>query len=176
MKNIKKYTIVIFIIGVLGYLFYLGVQERLPIGDDMSVLYADQGRTHIQVGEAHPTYNSNPPSSGWHYASPVDPGFYDKAILDEYIVHNLEHGDVWIAYRPSVGKDVVEKLRAFAGARMVISPREANATDVALVAWRHVDAFNIENGLIDETRIRDFIARYKNRGPEKVPASTHVRQ
>lgn len=175
----KKYFIVAIIIGVLGYLFYLayaGAKANVPTGADMSVVYADQGRMHIQVGAEHPVYNSNPPSSGWHYASPVDPGFYDKAVPDEYIVHNLEHGDVWIAYRPGIGKDVVEKLRAFADARTVIAPREANTTDIALSAWAHVDAFNIENGLLNETRVHDFIARYKNRGPEKVPASTHIKK
>ena len=148
----------------------------MPKGADMSVLYADQGRTHIQTDAEHPAYNSNPPSSGWHYATPVNPGFYDKAIADEYIVHNLEHGDVWIAYRSDIGNDVVEKLRVFADARTVIVPREANVTDIALVAWGRVDAFNIENGQLDETRIRDFIARYKNRGPEKVPATMNVQR
>lgn len=176
MKNFKKYIIVIFIIGALAYLFYLGVQERLPIGDDMSVLYVDQGRMHIQVGAEHPAYNSNPPSSGWHYASPVDPGFYDKEVADEYLVHNLEHGNVWIAYRPDIGDDLIKKLRTFASAWTVIAPREKNETDVALVAWGRVDAFNIENGILDEARVSDFITRYKNRGPEKVSVFTHVRK
>ncbi|MBI2046387.1 MAG: DUF3105 domain-containing protein [Parcubacteria group bacterium] len=168
----KKYIFAILIIGALGYFLYLGVKTNTPTGADMSVAYADQGRTHIQVGTAHSAYNSNPPSSGWHYANPADPGFYAEAVADEYFIHNLEHGDVWIAYRPGIADDAVAKLRAFAGARTVIAPREANETDIALVAWRHVDAFNIENGLLDETRIRDFITRYQNKGPEKVPAST----
>ena len=168
----KKIAIWVLIAGVLGYLLYLGVRAQVPEGADMSVAYADQGRTHIQVGAAHPEYNYNPPSSGWHYANPADPGFYSEAVADEYFIHNLEHGDVLITYRPDIGNEVVEKLRAFASARMVIAPRAANETDIALVAWRRVDAFNIENGSLDETRIRDFITRYQNKGPEKVPAST----
>ena len=168
----KKIAIIFLIIGALGYLLYIGIKTQLPIGADMSVVYADQGRTHIQVGVAHPVYNSNPPSSGWHYANPADPGFYDTEIADEYIVHNLEHGDVWIAYRPGISDDIVVKLRAFASARTVIAPREANTTDIALVAWGNVDVFNIENKQLNETRIHDFIARYENRGPEKVPANT----
>jgi hypothetical protein len=168
----KKYFIAILIIGALGYAFYLGVKANMPTVADTSVLYADQGREHIQVDATHPEYNSNPPSSGWHYANPADPGFYSETVADEYFVHNMEHGDIWIAYHPDIENDFVEILRTFANARTVIAPRAANETDIALVAWRRVDAFNIENDLLDETRIRDFITRYQNKGPEQVPAST----
>ncbi|MBI5005145.1 MAG: DUF3105 domain-containing protein [Candidatus Lloydbacteria bacterium] len=172
----KKIAIGVLIVGALGYLFYLGVRAQIPKGADMSIAYADQGRTHIQVGSAHPEYNSNPPSSGWHYSNPADPGFYAEAVADEYVVHNLEHGDVWIAYHPRVGADMIQKLRTFATVWTVITPREANTTDIALVAWGHMDAFNTMNGALDETRVHDFIARYKNRGPEKVPVADHVQK
>jgi len=60
--------------------------------------FASQGQTHIASGAAHPAYSSNPPTSGWHYASPARAGFYEEPIADETLIHNLEHGHVVISY------------------------------------------------------------------------------
>ena len=62
-----------------------------------------------------------------------------------------------------------DELKKFAFSKVLISPREENETDIALVAWERVDGFNLEDGKIPETRIRDFINRYRNQGPEKMP-------
>ena len=34
--------------------------------------YPELGRDHIFPGQAHPDYNSNPPTSGWHFPQPAD--------------------------------------------------------------------------------------------------------
>lgn len=59
---------------------------------------SSQGQDHIAVGSAHPEYNSNPPTSGWHYAEPVTAGIYDREYPDENLLHSLEHGYVTISY------------------------------------------------------------------------------
>jgi hypothetical protein len=59
-----------------------------------------QARTHIQVGDAHEPYNTEPPTSGPH-AGTVRADFYDEAPPDENLVHNLEHGYVIIWYNCS---------------------------------------------------------------------------
>ncbi|MDO8564921.1 MAG: DUF3105 domain-containing protein, partial [bacterium] len=87
-----------------------------------------------------------------------------------YAIHNLEHGDVWITYHPRVSEEIKEELKKFAFAKVLISPREANDTDIALVAWERVDKFNLDGGELPEDRIRDFIKRYRNKGPEQIPA------
>jgi hypothetical protein len=35
---------------------------------------------------------------------------YREAVLDETAVHSLEHGAVWITYRPDLAPDDVERL------------------------------------------------------------------
>ena len=57
-----------------------------------------QGAQHISVGAVHAPYNSNPPTSGPHYAQPAAWGVYGSELLDEQVIHNLEHGGVWISY------------------------------------------------------------------------------
>jgi len=167
-KSIAHFTLWVLILIVVGYGIFLLAQTAGPDSEDFSVAYEIQGRDHIVDGATHPEYNSNPPSSGWHYASPVRGGFYNELLPDERVIHNLEHGDIWIAYRSDINGEAKEILESFAGQYIVVSPRSLNDGDISLVAWGRVDTFNIENGIIDEGRIKDFIKRYDNRGPEKV--------
>lgn len=162
--------IVVAVLGFGGWGIAALVKGQAPTGPDHSAFFPAQSSEHIQVGAEHPAYNSNPPSGGWHYSLTAKKKFYDEPIDDGYAIHNLEHGDVWITYHPRVGASVKDELKKFAFSRVLISPREANETDIALVAWERVDAFNLENGRLPEERINDFIKRYRNKGPEKLPA------
>ncbi|MBI2100879.1 MAG: DUF3105 domain-containing protein [Candidatus Vogelbacteria bacterium] len=179
MKN-KWLTIIIVIILVAlgGWWFVREVQERIPAVADQSTAYPELGRDHIPVGAEHPPYNSNPPSSGWHYAETAKLGFYavdEPSPADENLIHNIEHGEIWIAYRPTIPEPIQEALKQFAAESLVIiTPRSANDTDIALVAWGRVDKWDLEPaGALDEQRIRDFITRWRNRGPEKVSPAVH---
>lgn len=167
-KSLVRYSLSVLIVAALGYGIFLLAQNAGPDGEDFSVSYPDLGRNHVAVGATHPEYNSNPPSSGWHYASPARGGFYDKSLPDEQVIHNLEHGDIWIAYHPRVSDEVKSILKKFAGRYVVVSPRSENEGDISLVAWGRVDTFSVENEILDEKRVKDFISRYDNRGPENI--------
>lgn len=163
-------TITVILLGLAGWGITAAVQENAPEGPDSSTFYPAQNRDHIEVGAEHPAYNSNPPSGGWHYGLTARKKFYDEPVPDGYIIHNMEHGDIWIAYHPRVSQEVKNELKKFAFSKILISPREQNDTDIALVAWERVDKFNLDGQALPESRIRDFIKRYRNKGPEKIPA------
>ena len=78
-----------------------------------------QGETHIDLGQSHASYNSVPATSGWHYAQPLAPvrwGLHDEVVLDEYRLHNLEHGGVGVHYDcPEGCPELVAQLRRAAG-------------------------------------------------------------
>ncbi len=146
------------------------------------VYYPQIGQEHIQLKDPLPKpYNSNPPSSGAHYPSPANWGVYDYEVNDRFFIHNLEHGGIWISYRPlsatsSVNVHVVEHLKAivdeFGGSKIVMAPRAANDTDIAVVAWTRVLKFDLVGGDISDdqlNQIRQFYRALKNRGPEFVP-------
>lgn len=171
-KKTKRALVWIVILAAIALAAYWGIRKSAPEGLDMSTGYPIQGVEHIAEGSSHPPYNSNPPSSGWHYSETALTGFYDEPVLDEHIVHNLEHGDIWIAYHPRISESFKEELKKFDANKVIITPREANDFDVALVAWGRVDAFNIEVAL-DKNRISSFIKRYVNQGPERIPTSAH---
>lgn len=87
------YAVVILIIA--GGLFFIVRQLTAPMP---GTAYQIQGREHITVGASHLPYNSNPPTSGPHYDNAAPWGIYDHELPDEQLIHNLEHGGVWISY------------------------------------------------------------------------------
>lgn len=129
----------------------------------------DQGRQHVGPGHGH-TYNSNPPTSGPHFAQPAEWGIYKEEIPDEVLVHNLEHGGIWISYKPGIPEDVIVKLESFRekyGRKIIVAPRSANDTDIALAAWTRLDKFSVSE--YSDERVEEFIKAYRNKGPEFVP-------
>ncbi|MBI2175194.1 MAG: DUF3105 domain-containing protein [Parcubacteria group bacterium] len=174
MRALRKWIIVIMIAAGFGAGIILFLGRQLPEGEDMSRTVPLQGVEHIAQGAAHPPYNSNPPTSGWHYADPARSGFYTNAVADETVIHNLEHGDVWVAYHPRIPDEVKNALRDFALTKVIITLREENDMDITLAAWGRIDMFDLADGNLsdaDRARIDGFIKRYRNRGPERVLSS-----
>ena len=56
---------------------------------------------------------------------------------------------------------------------MVVTKRALNDTDIALAAWRRLDAFDLVDGVLDEQRVKDFITRFANQGPERISPGAH---
>lgn len=129
-----------------------------------------QGQQHIQPGQTHPAYNSDPPTSGWHYDTPLAAGFREQPAADEQVVHNLEHGHVVISYDCSKLTDcqgVKEQLRRLAERyrnwKITIVPRQNADAAIALTAWGWLDKLDG----FDEARIAAFINAWRDRGPER---------
>ena len=62
------------------------------------LVFEDQGREHLPVGQRYDFYNSNPPTSGPHAPAPADWGVHEEQVPKEVPVHNMEHGGVVIWY------------------------------------------------------------------------------
>ena len=174
-KKIRNWTIVVVILGLVIWGMFSLIQGVSPEGKDFSksipVLSDDSHVNSISSVE----YNSNPPTSGPHYGTPARPGFRGTTIDDGNLIHSMEHGLVWISYHPSIGAEA-EKLRNIAGPFTVITQREANDADIAIASWGRLDTFDLEDNIIDTDdlqRIDDFVKRYANKGPEKIPAGQH---
>jgi hypothetical protein len=70
------------------------------------------------------TYSVIPPVGGQHNATWMNCGVYDRPVPSERAVHNLEHGAVWITYRPSLPQSEVDQLRAFVQKQALVSSTE----------------------------------------------------
>lgn len=168
MKRLMGVGIAVLILGGLIFWFSTYLQRRsqnLP-----GVFYPEAGRTHIPSGTHSPNYNSNPPTSGNHYGQSAEWGIYTEELTDETLIHDLEHGGVWISYRPSISEDIRKKLEAFYqkyGRKIIVTPRSANDADIAVAAWTRLDKFMVAE--YSDERVERFIRAYRNKGPEYVP-------
>jgi hypothetical protein len=173
-RRLAMYTVITLFLGAGSYGLYYFAQTSGREGPDFSrAVPVMTDINHIPEGWSwFVQYNSNPPTSGPHYDQTARSGFREVEISDGHIVHNLEHGDVWISYHPRVSDEVKEQLKQFAHPKVIITPRQKNDTDIALAAWGRLDKFDLEDGTVPVQRIRDFIRRYMHRGPEQVPGAS----
>ena len=117
------------------------------------------GRSHRQGDLDYP--GKKPPSGGNHNPIPLTCGFYDQQPPDEFAVHSLEHGAVWIAYGPSVSPADVLVLRAFAKHdHVIVSPYAGMDSPISIVAWEH----RLEVAAASDPRIGQFVDAFAN-GP-----------
>lgn len=151
-------------LGLLIALMYSGDPGKEDPSDVQS--FEIQGQDHIEVGASHPGYNSNPPTSGPHYAEPADWGAYQEELPDEQLVHNLEHGGIWISYKgvdERTKRQLEDVARANPGS-VIVTPRSRNDAPIVLASWGKL----LKLQQFDEGRIRSFIDQYKNQSPEPV--------
>lgn len=100
MENRKptKLLIVAFLLGILllgAYWIYKETTKPLPGG-----IVEDMGAEHI-TDISGISYNSNPPTSGPHFAVWAKRGIYDRVISDGHLIHSLEHGYIVVSYNCS---------------------------------------------------------------------------
>ena len=165
------------IILIVGIIIWIA---RMPAPIPPGVAFAGQGQEHVDLSYQF-SYNSNPPTSGPHYSSPAGWSIYDYEVADKIFIHNLEHGGIWISYRPGISAKAIEDLKSivneFYGSQIVMAPRSANDTDIAVAAWMHLYKFDLTgDGLTDKQKedIRTFYMALKNHGPEFVPGMTGI--
>lgn len=171
------------VIAIVGLVFLTGSKAKsLPkeLGEKIAI-DPTNGQQHINIGDPHPPYSSNPPTSGPHYNAvgfgPIECKVFDNEVKDEGVIHNLEHGAIWISYKDKNDSQLAKDLKDnFGGeSKIVISPRAANDSKIAVAGWGRLmklDSF-------DKEKIEQFIKLYKN-GPD-VPeplagCGTHTQQ
>jgi len=155
----------------LGYFGWQSLQPKPGVSVPI------MGAQHIQVGEQHEPYNSDPPTSGPHYLQPAQAGFYDEALPDEQLVHNLEHGYVVIWYNCTKLTDTscdsfkaqIRGVMDRAGTvgvsgstKLIAVPRPSLPGPIAATSWGRLYqpvAFNIDELLV-------FIKDFRNHAPE----------
>jgi hypothetical protein len=134
------------------------------------------GQDHIQPNEQPDNWNSTPPTSGDHLATPLPPGVYDNDQDMRAMVHNEEHGYVVILYK-GIPDDQVEQLRKFVeardGSKLVLSPWSGlEKPGVALVAWQNLEILERVNMDVVQAFVNDFMlpGATKSTAPEPTAA------
>lgn len=127
-------------------------------------------RRHISEG-TKVEYNTVPPTSGDHYARWAECGFEEFELVDERVVHNLEHGNIVISYNLE-DTDEIDQLRKvfddIGPSKLwgVARPYDAIPTGtIVAAAWGISDTMTT----IDKERLEKFFDTYAgNLGPERL--------
>ena len=130
--------------------------------------HSDNGREHVDTKEYG---GDQPPTSGPH-ASPLAWGMYDTEVRDDQVLHNLEHGGIYVSYQPSLPKDQTEKLTKllfepfsnseFQPKKIILAPRVANKSPIELSSWRRSEELQTYN----QVKIEEYIKKNLGKSPE----------
>lgn len=112
------------------------------------------------------TYAQTPPAGGVHNSVWQNCGVYTTPLANENAVHSLEHGAIWITYRPDLPADQVAALQALtrqSGYRL-LSPYPDLPSPVVASAW----GYQLKLDQANDPRLASFIQRYEQnpQGPE----------
>jgi putative peptide zinc metalloprotease protein len=113
-------------------------------------------RNHVTTPVSYP---QSPPVGGDHSPIWQNCGFYDAPIANENGVHSLEHGAIWITYRPDLPQHQVEALRKLANSErhVLVSPYPDLTAPLMASAWTRRASLSSP----DDPRLDDFIHRFR---------------
>ena len=105
-------------------------------------------------------YQLRPPAGGAHNPKWLNCGFYDEPTPDENLVHDLEHGAVWLAYSPDLAAADLQVIHDMARAnpKIVATPYPDLAAGVAVVATAWARQLTLDS--VDDPRLDAFSAQY----------------
>ncbi|MCM0677110.1 DUF3105 domain-containing protein [Micromonospora phytophila] len=151
--------------SIIGYGAWASFQGSKPWEDRAAdiegiVNFREKDKKLVEGGNHQAgaiTYSVLPPVAGPHNAAWQNcmGDVYDAPIANEHAVHSLEHGAVWVTYRPDLPADQVTKLREKVQGKekLMLSPFEGLDKAVSLQAWGY--QLKVDNA--DDKRIDDFI-------------------
>jgi hypothetical protein len=173
LRNVV-FTITVLVVAIVGYrLVTRKTPEEIAFEQEIDVVSLEgkveefeiEGANHVSPGQSV-SYNTNPPTSGSHWANPADWRFNDKELPDEQLVHNIEHGGIWITYK-DLDEVSINKLKSIAknnSNSVVITKREENDDPIVIASWGRM----IRLSEVDEAMIQKYIDTYINQSPEKL--------
>ncbi|MFG1701604.1 DUF3105 domain-containing protein [Nonomuraea sp. M3C6] len=149
--------IIVVLVGVVG--FYLVNQARETSLDAVTSVKYDAGQ-HVA---ASVKYKETPPVGGEHNNYWQQCAIYDKPIHSEHAVHSMEHGAVWITYRPDLPKAQIDKLKEVASSTgqqdyMLVSPFPNLPSPVVASSWGH----QLKLQSPEDPKLGAFIKKYQN--------------
>lgn len=172
----NKVFVTIIAVLVIGMFGYVAVKKKdAPTQRERpGVAHVDKGRQHVVAGSV--TYDGpEPPTSGDH-SEPVPWQIYTQEIPDMNVIHNMEHGGVYISYRPDLPANQVAKIQAlffapysnkdFTVSKAILAPRAKNDAPIIMSSWLRsmkLDSF-------DEQKMIEYYRQNVGKSPE--PAAT----
>jgi len=111
-------------------------------------------------------YPQTPPVGGDHSEQWQNCGVYTEPVRSENAVHSLEHGAIWVTYRPDLAPDQVQALQSAVKTQPygLLSPFPGLPAPVVATVW----GTQLKLQSASDPQLANFIAKYAdaNRAPE----------
>jgi hypothetical protein len=107
-------------------------------------------------------YQLRPPAGGMHDPVWANCGFYDEPVADEHVVHDLEHGAVWLAYSPDLLPADVDAIHEVARAnpKVIATPYPDLPAGAAVVASAWTRQLVLDS--VADPRLAAFVLQYQD--------------
>jgi hypothetical protein len=147
-----------------GFLVFVGLIYVILIGTlNEPAAGIPEGTREVPVASAlhveGQIYNPDEvPAGGEMSAAWLNCGFYSQPVPAENTVHSLEHGAVWITYRPDISQSDLEVIRSLARPleKTVASPVPTQTSPIMVTAW----GFQLELQSADDPRLAQFVNEF----------------
>ncbi|MEU4714731.1 DUF3105 domain-containing protein [Micromonospora purpureochromogenes] len=151
--------------AIIGYGAYAAFQgskpwEKRAADIDGIVDFRKKDPKMVQGGQHQQgaiKYDVLPPIGGPHNATwqRCLGDVYEAPIASEHAVHSLEHGAVWVTYRPGLPQADVDKLASLVKGKdfVLMSPFEGLDKPISLQAW----GYQLKVDKADDPRVEEFI-------------------
>ncbi|MET4144301.1 DUF3105 domain-containing protein [Arthrobacter sp. UYCo732] len=104
------------------------------------------------------TYDQSPGVGGNHSARWTSCGIYTTPVQEMQAVHSMEHGAVWLTYRPDLPADQIKTLAGLVGKNpyILLSPYPDQASPITATAW----GVQLTLDSASDTRLPAFLHTY----------------
>lgn len=158
--------------------------DLVAAGCTLQAVKAQPGQ-HSLPPDGSAKWNTDPPTSGPHYGFDQNQtqgtaiwGSYTEPLQPARVIHNLEHGGVYIFYGDKVADPVVEQLRVFYDDHVkgtLLAPYPKLGEQIALGAWvsegEEAKGYLAKCPTFDEGAFSAFFNGFQFKGPERYPDS-----
>jgi hypothetical protein len=159
--------------------------DLVAAGCELEAVAAQPGR-HSLEADGFADWNTDPPTSGAHFGFDAEGqlgtviwGAYEEPLQLARVVHNLEHGGIYIFYGEDVPDATVAQLRAFYDDHergTLLAPYPKLGDQIALGAWvsegDEAKGYLAKCPAFDEKAFSAFFDAFQFKGPERFPADS----
>ncbi len=138
-------------------------------GPPVTRVAAPEGVESFSVSPAHSNdpvvYPQTPPMGGTHAPTWQACTFYDRPVPSETAVHSLEHGAIWVTYRPDLPADQIDVLARLARGRGgILASRWDDGLPAPVVVTSWGRQMKLETAT--DPRLVQFIQAFAGLAPE----------
>lgn len=159
-------TALVLVLALIGGVTAIVIANQ-PTQADLSAvrIFTFKTRDHV-TGTVD--YAQIPPAGGNHDGTWLTCGTYDAPVRSENAVHDLEHGAVWVTYRPDLPTEQVAVLQKLARSQtyVTLSPFPGLPAPVVATSWGK----QLQLTGVGDTRLPAFIAKSSRARTSRSPA------